>query len=266
MKGAALPFAQREWPGRLFAAGGAMLALGGALGLSGPFGTYEEFGGAARLAYWILAVMGVWGLIELLAFAAARLMPERARPRPALALTLLVALAAWPGTAWLVLLERGLLARPVDADWLATWLEILVLGTGLTLTAHGLRLGPAAWLPARGDGHGADTRPPAERPHLLGRLPGPARTGRLLALSADGHYVRVITDRGEGQLLMRLTDAIAETGDEPGLQVHRSHWVARHAVIERRSDGERWWLVLENGRAVPVSRRRRKTVAAWLGH
>ena len=42
----------------------------------------------------------------------------------------------------------------------------------------------------------------------------------------EDHYVRVFTDAGESLILLRLSDAMAEVRDVPGLQIHRSHWVA----------------------------------------
>jgi len=53
---------------------------------------------------------------------------------------------------------------------------------------------------------------------------------------------------------MRLADAMRETGAIPGLQIHRSHWVARDAVVRtHRADGK-LLLELSNGMRLPVSR------------
>jgi DNA-binding LytR/AlgR family response regulator len=56
----------------------------------------------------------------------------------------------------------------------------------------------------------------------------PANNGAQLSrISSDDHDIRVITNDGEEyRLLMRLRDAVAEIDLEPGLCVHRSHWVA----------------------------------------
>ena len=71
----------------------------------------------------------------------------------------------------------------------------------------------------------------------------------------EDHYVRVFTDVGESLILLRLSDAMAEVRDVPGLQIHCSHWVAAHAVerTERLSDG-RLRVHLVNGLTLPVSR------------
>ena len=56
----------------------------------------------------------------------------------------------------------------------------------------------------------------------------PANNGaRLSRISSDDHDIRVITNDGEEyRLLMRLRDAVAGIDLEPGLCVHRSHWLA----------------------------------------
>ncbi len=62
------------------------------------------------------------------------------------------------------------------------------------------------------------------------------------------------TTRGRALLLMRLRDAIAETAGVEGLQIHRSHWVARSGIAKLlRADAR---LVVETtaGNRLPVSR------------
>lgn len=55
-------------------------------------------------------------------------------------------------------------------------------------------------------------------------------------------------------VLMRLSDAMKETGNIPGAQVHRSHWVAFKAVTAARREGDRAILTLSSGVDIPVSR------------
>jgi DNA-binding LytR/AlgR family response regulator len=96
-----------------------------------------------------------------------------------------------------------------------------------------------------------DLPPPA--PPILDRLPVDRR-GALVAVSVEDHYVRIRTTAGEALVLMRLTDAMRETQGVPGLQVHRSHWVATGQVraVRRRGDGA--VLTMATGPEVPVSR------------
>ena len=88
---------------------------------------------------------------------------------------------------------------------------------------------------------------------ILSRMPLEKR-GPLVALSVEDHYVRVRTTKGEEMILMRLADAIAETGDTAGLQVHRSHWVALDQVRGVRREGDRAILSMAHGPDIPASR------------
>ena len=94
---------------------------------------------------------------------------------------------------------------------------------------------------------------PAPEAALLARLSERSR-GELLHLRMQDHYVEVHTAAGRELLLLRFRDALREVESVNGLQVHRSHWVARKAVagVERR--GGRIALRLVNGSRVPVSR------------
>lgn len=95
--------------------------------------------------------------------------------------------------------------------------------------------------------------PPDGPPPVLDRVPLPQR-GKLLALVVEDHYVDIVTDRGKTLILMRLADAMRETGSVPGLQIHRSHWVARDAVVKAHRSEGKLLLELSNGMRLPVSR------------
>jgi hypothetical protein len=91
-------------------------------------------------------------------------------------------------------------------------------------------------------------------PRFLERLPLRLRGGELWAVEAEDHYLRLHTSKGQDLILLRLADAVAELEGLEGVQVHRSWWVARDAIVDaRRSDG-RATLTLKDGAQVPVSR------------
>jgi uncharacterized membrane protein len=101
--------------------------------------------------------------------------------------------------------------------------------------------------------------PVAETPQdaanlFLSRLPLKFRSAALYAVSSEGHYLRVHTDKGSDLILMRISDAIRELAAADGLQVHRSWWVARSGIEEVKRDKGRRLLVLKNGEVAPVSR------------
>lgn len=75
----------------------------------------------------------------------------------------------------------------------------------------------------------------------------------ILALEAHEHYIKVYTDRGHELIHYRFGDAVRELGGTPGLQVHRSYWVAEDAVVAVSPAGKSFRLTLRNGLTVPVS-------------
>ena len=92
-------------------------------------------------------------------------------------------------------------------------------------------------------------------PPLLKRLPHKLR-GTIYHLSAQDHYTRVTTTRGSDLILLRFSDALDEISTIPGLQCHRSHWVALSAIrsVTRKGDGAE--ITITGGTTVPVSRSR----------
>lgn len=96
---------------------------------------------------------------------------------------------------------------------------------------------------------------------ILARVPMEKR-GKLLALSAEDHYVRVITDKGDALVLIRLRDAIGEVGATEGLQIHRSHWVAKAAIAAARRVADRAEITLCTGDTLSVSRSKLATLRA----
>lgn len=104
------------------------------------------------------------------------------------------------------------------------------------------------------------------RPAIFERLKPALRNAEIYALSAEDHYVRIITSKGDDLVLMRLADAIREAEPLPGLSPHRSWWVGEAGVESVRKSGAKTVIVLKNEIEVPVSRSAQKTVrdAGWV--
>jgi len=86
------------------------------------------------------------------------------------------------------------------------------------------------------------------------RLSAKRREGRLIAIEAHDHYLKVHTDVGAELITARFADALDELVLAHGWRVHRSWWVAAEAVEAvqwRRGVGE---MRLAGGLTVPVSR------------
>jgi DNA-binding LytR/AlgR family response regulator len=98
---------------------------------------------------------------------------------------------------------------------------------------------------------------------LLDRLP--LAIGRqLVSISADLHYLQVVTRRGRATVLGSLAEVESELGQR-GLRIHRSHWVALDAIRRLHRNAQGWRCELQDGRSLPVSRRRAAEIKERLG-
>ena len=97
---------------------------------------------------------------------------------------------------------------------------------------------------------------------FLKRLPNEFHDAELYAVSSEDHYLNVITSAGSTLILMRLSDAIKELESVPGMQTHRSWWVAQSAVTDSKRVNGKLVLVIKSDVKVPVSRTFDKVVRA----
>lgn len=113
---------------------------------------------------------------------------------------------------------------------------------------------------------GRDMKAEDTSPTLMSRLKPALRQSVIYALEAQDHYVRVVTNQGDDLLLMRLSDAIAETAPLRGLSPHRSWWVAEAGVKNVVRHQGKIMIYLKNDNVVPVSRSQLRKVRdrAWL--
>lgn len=224
-----------------------MLAAAIVLTLVGPFDTDERLRFAPRAVYWAAIVVSTYSV----GFLLSEFIRQRWRGTLShVSLILLTGLATGTGVSLCVIaINYAAFAYLPSFDELPALIgTIFPVAVVIALVFDVL----ATHLARREPDTPTTATPPP--PPLLDRLPLDKR-GRILALSVEDHYVRIQTDRGQEVVLMRLGDAIRETGDIPGLQVHRSHWVATDAVAAARREGDRAILTLTNQAEIPVSRR-----------
>ena len=217
--------------------------------LMGPFDTYKLLPALPRLAYWATVVGG-----SVLVDAGyrwlcrGRPMAQRLVGRLGFAIVLgamvhglnMVVFDDWIGwQAWLWL---------VGVVWV-----IAIAIEGLVALSRAVHLLDPASATSRDE--------PAPDAAFQRRLPLEKR-GSLIRLEAQDHYLKVVTQMGEALILLRLGDALSELSDYDGLQVHRSHWIARDQVqrVERR-DGK-VGLFMSDGSTIPVSRTYKPAVLA----
>jgi len=89
--------------------------------------------------------------------------------------------------------------------------------------------------------------------------------GELVSMTSELHYVKVRTTVGSGLLLYNLRDAISELNPDSGIQIHRSHWVARSQITKLKKIKEGYVCELSSGDVFPVSRRRISEVREKIG-
>lgn len=98
---------------------------------------------------------------------------------------------------------------------------------------------------------------------FFSRLPDHMGTA-LICLQMEDHYLRVVTKSGEALILLRFRDALNELEGYPGVQVHRSWWVASGEIERMSRNGRKTELVMTNGTRVPVSASYRSGIDALL--
>ncbi|WP_312858626.1 LytTR family DNA-binding domain-containing protein [Rhizobium sp. G21] len=231
--------------------------------ITGPFGTLAAMGPIKRLAFWLLLHGAAFTIATVSAVAADRGLTPLLRNKLA-RMMIGSLLAAMPIGGWIVILQSGLMGDPATFDEFirqaAVSLPLCILFCVLVYLTTG-RDEPQA--PFAVESAGSTPEPTSvsapslgetrEPPPLLARLK-PETRGKLLRLSVQDHYTDVVTSRGRELILLRFSDAIREAGATPGLQVHRSHWVADD-VVRRLSRGpNRLTLELADGSEIPVSR------------
>jgi DNA-binding LytR/AlgR family response regulator len=213
------------------------------LGLAGPFGSFGALDLVPRLLYWLAVVFLTYAVGYGLSMFADALW---GRGQPFLVRLLVMVVPAGLAATLIVtvlnLVTFGpALFSPLDTIVLLGQCYAVAIGVIVVV----LLLEPRHAAPA-------DT-PTVAPPAILERVPVPQR-GQLLALSVEDHYVDIVTDRGKTLVLMRLADAMRETGSVAGLQIHRSHWVAHGAVVKVHRTGGKLLVELSNGMRLPVSR------------
>lgn len=214
------------------------------IGLSGPFETWTTQPLPLRLLYWTLVV---W-LTYSTGFVVTVLVTPRLRAADLPVRTIAVALAVAVAVFVVLTALNTIFGLGPESPWIALRSFGAVFVICLVVEVTNQVLGEKDGVVTA-----ASASSPDGAPALLLRLPLNKR-GILLSLSAQDHYVDVVTSKGHEMLLMRLGDAMRETAPVAGLQVHRSHWVALAAVAaaERRGDGA--ILTLVNSKTIPVSR------------
>ena len=219
--------------------GGAILA-GIFLAMLGPFGSYSNGGVFRLLIYWVGAV-----LLGLALYGGTfKIVSQWASPSS----------RRW----WLILLVGTFLASVphtfttrAAAFWLWPSLAKLNLPVALwyaqTLVIGLLAMMSIALVTYR------SARKQNGKILLEMAAQSPMFGIDVLALQMEDHYVRVHRVQGSELVLIPLGKAIERTA-RAGFRIHRSWWVAQHAVVAVEGNARSMRVHLSNGLIAPVAR------------
>ncbi len=211
------------------------------LAVSGPFNTYGLGRFAERLVYWGGLVLTSFVLAEGLKTIIGRVSIPSAFWHELVSISLFVPLFTPILLVWTDLMFPSAVDTRPGAG------RMMLYVTGICVAIEAARYGGhALWKLHLSRG------PVSQKPRFAQRLPDDF-DGEIFRLSGDGHYVNVSTSLGEFDVLIRLSDAVAEMDSVDGYWVHRSHWVVRAAVEDQGRERGRPVLILKNGDSVPVS-------------
>ena len=214
--------------------------------IAGPFGTYSALHFGTRLFYWATII----GISVLVGRSVRVVVEEQFRHRPAwmgelISLSTMVPILTaiiWVASPQLLMISAQKMPRP---EILALYV-LAVAGTVAALRLTGI----------------VERRPsddmavgPSSGPRLSDRLPDEFQAADIFRLSGRDHHVEVVTSVGTVTIRKRFADAIQEMDPVKGYCAHRSHWVAKEAIIRVEREKAKIFLCLVNGDRVPVSRK-----------
>lgn len=224
--------------------------VGVVAGLAGPFGTFESLPPGLRMIYWLIIAFTTYGLGIFTGIVIGQVLAPRTLPQPVV-IGVTSAGAAVPVTAVVVAVNAlfiGDVPAPGPVSVLYVYCLVVSLGVFLVVDVVLPGMRPAAR---------------SEPPAILRRVP-PHLRGRLRRISTADHYVEVHTDKGMALILMRFSDAMAETAPVEGVQIHRGHWAALEAIKGLKRVEGRPVVELVSGESLPVSRGQLRAVREAL--
>ncbi|MDV7271703.1 LytTR family DNA-binding domain-containing protein [Thioclava sp. A2] len=210
--------------------------------IADPFDKPIQFTSSERLVFWPTVVT----LAIIVGIAGRVIVREYVYPRASITQVVLIAIYACSTLTPLIVLVLAVLMpgfMPTNHDVAKLVFYVFAVSI-VTSILRRMATGEAFWR------RQVSSREP---PRIFDRLDPPER-GSLFRMQVRDHYVDVITCQGRKSVLIRFSDAIAEVETVPGCRVHRSHWVAAHAVTGSRSEKNKCWVITADGAEIPVSR------------
>lgn len=234
----------------------AFMAAGALMTLMGPFGTYVSLSLWERAAYWYTLV----GISILLGIVIRRAVDQKWPARSfCFRANLTAAVFTFLFTPCIIFLNVSMVEKQAEWTSIPVWMMYLAVGI-VPFSVNAILYFMLRFRPMVPAGAPVDyVEETSERPRLFERLSDDLGE-ELIRMSVQDHFVHVHLVGGSERLRMRFGDAVQEVEGVPGMQVHRSHWVAKDAVEGYVQIGGRVSLCLSDGSEVPVSRNYRQHV------
>jgi len=207
--------------------------------LAGPFGTFDSNTFLWRLAYWSILIAVAIVIAIFCRTVWRHILVDCPIWIEDLAVAVSLSVLFGPLVMMLNKIVGGDEAWQVMGLWAAMGC-VLIVAIATIAVRHAIR-------------EMVSKRDPAPaRDRLLERISA-MPDARLSRISSDNHHIRIITNDGnEHRLLMRLRDAVSEIDVEPGMFVHRSHWVAEASIARIVETGGRESVELPCGQTLPI--------------
>lgn len=231
----------------------------------------EGLGTLNTMAFWAVHVVPALVLLAITQMLLGRI--ERVSALPGIVQVILSAMVASLLFAPMALAIDALLAgeAAIDNEYEALWLRLISeIGHFFVplILIWCLINAPSLLQLERGEAPedltvdtGTDEETSNELAEFWSRVPG--RLGRrIVAMSAELHYVRVYTTEGDTLILFPFGRAVDLLQDQIGMQIHRSHWIALRQVDEVVSKDGRVNCEMISGLSLPVSRSYRAALKA----
>ena len=239
----------------------------------GPFGTYDSLTLWPRVTFWALDIMGTAIILSvtLHVFFHSQI---TAQIRPLNRFFLAILIGSVPASAFVALI-CDTVGASLSLNLPLPVVYLQIVGLAVIVFSVEFVVWPKILRPNRYKPHAEgrtsvpkntliDMPPKPQSSSLIQRLPPDMQDAEILSISMQDHYAQIVTSKGEHLLLIRLSDAIDLLDGQPGLQIHRSHWVATSALKNLTRNGRRHDLHTTDGRTLPVSAARISDVKDML--
>lgn len=221
----------------------------------GPFDTDQSLGLLMRVLYWGVIVFGSLFCATLVQICLEPMLYAwpvwRLAAVEALGMTGLFAPLSFGWTCLVVAPADGVL---IAFHWFVFDVALIsfAIFAASRITLATLREALAEAAPQQAASHDGQTR--------LSRRIAADDPGPILRIEAMDHFVNVVTAQAVYPLRLRFADAVEQMAGVEGFMIHRSHWVARDAVMGVQRVQGRLFVRVIDGALVPVSRKYRAAV------